>query len=214
MVKRSLRRTLWLLAAWLPLALAASGCLGGGGIGELNEVALSERDLPADWVLADFDQAEGRVLWDLLPELLTSNSEAQLFARAFQDEAGRHGAATILISTDDPAALPNPAEGQRVLGPLARLLVASEGLWGPPVVGGDPGTYFASSEIPIPGSLHSRLVGLLDDGSLYSDSLVFSSGSVLAVVTVWYPEDEGPFQEIEELAVMVEERLRSYLQDG
>lgn len=89
MVKRSLRRTLWLLAAWLPLALAAAGCLGGGGIGELNEVALSERDLPADWVLADFDQAEGRVLWDLLPELLTSNSEAQLFARAFQDEAAR-----------------------------------------------------------------------------------------------------------------------------
>lgn len=192
----------------------ASGCLGSGQVDELSEVALSEDDLPDDWSLSDFDQVEGRVLWDLLPELLTSNSDAELFARAYQDEAGVHGAATILIATDDPAALPDPAGGQRVLGPLAQLLVAGEALWGPPVTAGDPGTYFASSEVPIPGSLHSRLVRLLAEGSLYSDSLVFSSGPVLAVVTVWYPEKEGPLQDIDELARRVEERLRSYIQDS
>ncbi len=136
MVNRFLLCTLWLLAACLPVLVFASGCLGGGGVDELSEVALSERDLPDGWVLADFDQAEGRVLWDLLPELLTSNSEAQLFVRAFRDEAGLHGVSTILISTDDPAALPDPAEGQRALGPLSQLLVAGEALWGPPVVGG------------------------------------------------------------------------------
>jgi len=66
----------------------------------------------------------------------------------------------------------------------------------------------------VEGSLRSRLVRLLDDGYLYSDSITFSVGSVLAVVTVWYPEQDGPFREVEELVDVVNERLQTYVDGG
>jgi hypothetical protein len=54
-------------------------------------------------------------------------------------------------------------------------------------------------------------VRLLDDGYLYSDSAIFTIGPVLAVVTVWYPEQEGPFRHVDELASEVAQRLGVYL---
>jgi hypothetical protein len=52
---------------------------------------------------------------------------------------------------------------------------------------------------------------LLDEGYLFSESMIFLAGPVLAVVTVWYPEDDEPVRRVEELAGEVERRLRVYL---
>ncbi len=151
----------------------------------------------------------------MLPELLVSNADAGLFIRAFTGPDGREGVSTILIETDDPKAVPRIREGDRALAPLARLLDEQDALLAPPVLGGDPGAYFTASDDPLPGALRSRLVRLLDeDERLYSDSLVFTNGPVLAVVTVWYPEDEGPVQDVEELAAGVQERVQDYLDQG
>ena len=193
------------------LALLAVGCRGGGQDASLLDVALSSGDVPADWVSADFGQEEGRDLWEILPELLTADSEAHLFIRAFQEEDGRHGVATILIETEEAAALPQIGEDERALGPLARLLEQQDVLLSPIVLGGDPGTYFAAIDAPVPGSLRSRLVRLLDEGLLFSDSVIFSSGTVLAVVTVWYPEEDDPLRDVDDLADEVEARLQVYL---
>ena len=208
------------LARWSCLALCllaaslALGCGNDGAIDELGDIGLSTRDVPAGWLPADFAETEGRTLWDVLPDLLTSDSDAQLFIRAFQDETGLHGAATILIQTEEPAALPETTESERVLGPLARLLTQQDALLISEVLGGDPGTYFATTDAPLEGSLRSRLVRLLGDGYLYSDSITFSVGPVLAVVTVWYPEQDGPFREVEELVDVVNERLQTYVDGG
>lgn len=208
------RRHRWALPMLCALlALLAAACREGG-IADLKDVAISSRDVPADWIPADFREAEGRGLWDTLPELLTANSDARLLLRAFETESGLHGAATILIQTEEPAALPQSTQSDGALTPLTRLLARQDALLGPRVRGGDPGTYFAASDLPVPGSLRSRLVRLLDDGYLYSDSLIFSVDPVLAVVTVWYPEQDGPFREVEEIAGDVEQRLRSYLNDN
>ncbi len=214
MLYRLFRFDRWaLLALAALLALLAVGCRGGGKDASLVDVALSSGDVPADWVSADFGQEDGRDLWKILPELLTVDSEAHLFIRAFQEEDGRHGVATILIETEEAAALPQIGEDEQSLGPLARLLEQQDVLLSPIVLGGDPGTYFAATNAPVPGSLRSRLVRLLDEGLLFSDSVIFVAGPVLAVVTVWYPEKDDPLRDVDDLAGEVERRLQAYL-DG
>jgi hypothetical protein len=97
-----------------------------------------------------------------------------------------------------------------VVAPLTQLLLQQEALLGPEVLGGDPGTYFALSDEPVPGSLRSRLARLIEDDRLFSDSIVFPSGRLMVVVTVWYPERQGPFRDVEALATDVEHRLSEY----
>ncbi len=200
-----------LLALAVLLALLLVGCRGGGQDASLLDVALSSGDVPADWVSADFGQEGGRDLWEILPELLTADAEAHLFIRAFQEEDGRHGVATILIETEEAAALPQIGEDEQALGPLARLLERQDVLLSPIVLGGDPGTYFAATNAPVSGSLRSRLVRLLDESLLFSDSVIFVAGPVLAVVTVWYPEKDDPLRDVDDLAGEVERRLQVYL---
>ena len=195
------------------LAMLLLGCRGGG-VDELADAALSARDVPDKWVLADVGEAEGRDLWDALPDLLTSNAEARLFWRVLQDQAGLEGAATILIEAEEPAALPQTVDSDQVLTPLARLLEVQDGLLLPQVRAGDPGAYFAASDLPQPGSVRSRLVRLEGDAYLYSDSAIFTMGPVLAVVTVWYAQEDGPFRPVDELAGEVAQRLRAYLGEG
>ncbi len=199
--------------ALLPVALAllAVGCRSEEPLG-LADAALSHRDVPEGWLPADLEDESSDELWDVLPQLLTSNAEAHLLLRAFESEDGLRGAATIVIQTDERAAIPRTTTGdEQVLAPLTRLLERQDDLLGPSVRGGDPSAYFAASDAPLPGSLRSRLVRLLDDGRLFSDSAIFSFGRVLVVVTVWYPEEEGPFRDVADLAGDVESRLRSYL---
>jgi len=178
-----------------------------------KDAALSSQDVPAEWTPADLSQTQGQELWDTLPDLLSANSEAQLLLRAFESESGLEGAATILVMVDEPAALTVTADEDKTLAPLGRLLDRQDALLSPQVRAGDPGAYFASSDVPRPGSLRSRLVRLLDDDYLFSDSAIFTVGPVLAVVTVWYPEKEGPFRSVDDLAAEVDTRLRSYLDE-
>ncbi len=199
------------LAPLAPLAALTLAACQGSAAPTLDSVVLTEDAVPQDWAAADFDETQERALRDLLPRILGSNSEARLVLRAFENETGTQGAAVILIETAETAAVPQEISGQRVVAPLAELLVQQEALLGPDVGGGDPGTYFALSDEPVAGSLRSRLVRLRDDDRLFFDSLAFPSGRVLAVVTVWYPEREGPFRDIEALAEDVALRLKDYL---
>jgi hypothetical protein len=195
------------------LALLAASC-GGGSAPSLDEVALNDSDVPGDWAPSDFDQERGQALWDVLPELLVANSEARLLLRAYDDDTGESGAAVIVIETEAAGALPKEISGQQVVGPITQLLLQQEALLGPEVIAGDPGTYFALSDEPVPGGLRSRLSRLIDDGRLFSDSLAFPSGRLMVVVTVWYPEEQGPFREVEDLAADVADRLQEYLAEA
>ncbi len=193
------------------LALVVVGC-GGGSSLDLEDVALSSRDVPSDWVPADLSEEGLSALWDLLPDLLASNADARLVVTGLQDESGLHGVATILIQTDKVAAIPQEIRDEGKLAVLSRLLAEQDALLGPPVLAGDPGAYFSGSDVPIPGSVRSRLVRLVDSGYLFSDSVIFAEGPVLVVVTVWYPEEDDPLQEVNVLAGEVEQRLRIYLE--
>ncbi len=192
------------------LALLSVGCQGDA-VADLKDAAVSSGDVPNDWVAADFDQSAASELWEVLPELLQANSDARLLLHVVEGAAGRHGASTIFVEAEEADALPRTEAGDEVFGPLARLLTLQDAILTPDVVGVDPSTYFAVSDVPLAGSLRTRLVRLLDDGYLYSDSAIFWVGPVLAVVTIWYPEQEGPFSPIDELAGKVAQRLQEYV---
>lgn len=182
----------------------------GGGSRDIEYAALSSKDVPSDWVAAELDDAaKGEALWDVLPELLRHDSDARLILHAFESESGLYGAATLLIETDAPTTLPEPAGDDTLLGPLGKLLVREDALLLANPRGGDPNTYFAVSDVPVPGAIRTRLIRLMDEDLIHSDSVTFNVGNVLAVVTVWYPEKEGPVKDLNEIASNVEARLRS-----
>ncbi len=206
---RGLRLTVTTAAFLAVIALFAVAC-SSDGQPTLESAALSSRDVPRDWQPADIEESQGDALWDTLPALLTANSDARLILRVFETESGLHGAATMFIETEDPAAIPQAIQDDAALTPLSRLLVREDALLIPDPLAGDSGTYFSSSDDPLPGAIRSRLVRSFDgEVLLYSDSTTFTVGSVLAVVTVWYPEAEGPQRDIDDLVVDVERRLRS-----
>ncbi len=120
----------------------------------------------------------------------------------------------MLIETDAPTALPEPAGDEALLAPLGRLLVREDALLLANPRGGDPNTYFAVSDVPLPGAIRSRLVRLVDEDLIHSDSVTFNVGNVLAVVTVWYPEKEGPAGDLNEIASNIEARLQSVVTRG
>ena len=191
------------------IALLAIACAAGGEP-TLEGAALSARDVPRDWQPADIEDTQGDTLWDTLPDLLAASSDARLMLRVFEAESGLHGAATMFIVTEDAAAIPETIQDEAALTPLSRLLARQDALLIPDPLAGDPGAYFAVDDEPLPGSVHSRLVRSMDgEVLLYSDSTIFTVGSVLAVVTVWYPEAEGPQRDIDELVTEVARRLRS-----
>lgn len=201
-----IRTTLAILSGIL-VVLILSAC--GSAAANLEDASISSRDVPEEWVPADLDETKGQALWDALPGLLAENADARLLLHAFEAESGLHGAATLLIQTDNAAAIPAAATDDASLGPLGRLLESEVALLLPNPRGGDPNTYFAVSETPVPGAIRSRLIRLMDDDLVHSDSLTFSVGNVLAVVTVWYPEKEGPFEDVTEIAANVETRLQA-----
>ena len=203
-------RMLWLTTLAGAFALAATAC--GGATSTIGDAGLAQSDVPDGWLAADIDASEGQPLWDTLPDLLAVTSDAHLLLRAFQSESGLHGAATMFIEAEDAAALPPNYESQRVLEPLTRLLVRQDALLIPDPLGGDPGTYVRTTDQPLPGSLRSLLVRIVDDNTLYSESLTFVVGHVLAVVTVWYPEGEDPFATVDDLAIIVEARLEALVE--
>lgn len=200
-------RTIFSVLSCVLIVSALSAC--GGAAADLEDAAISSRDVPEGWLPADLDDVKGQALWNALPALLTEDVDARLILHAFEAESGLHGAATLLIETDNAAAIPEAAENDDVLGPLSQLLESEDALLLPNPRGGDPKAYFAVSDTPLPGSIRSRLIRLMDDELVHSDSLTFSVGNVLAVVTVWYPEKEGPIEELNEIANRVETRLQS-----
>ncbi len=200
-------RSIFAVLSGILIMAALSAC--GGAVADLEDAAISSRDVPEAWLPADLDDTKGQALWDALPALLTENAEARLILHAFKAESGLHGAATLLIETDNAAAIPEAAQNNTTLGPLSLLLEREDALLLPDPRGGDPNAYFAASETPLPGSIRSRLIRLMDEELVHSDSLTFSVGNVLAVVTVWYPEKEGPIEDVNEIAASVETRLQS-----
>lgn len=201
-------RKLAIAIALVGLAAGLTAC-GSSSPSQLNDAALSRNDVPSDWVATDFDEAGGRQLWDTLPQVLASNADAKLVLHAFEAESGLHGAATMFIEAEAADAIPKTEANDELLGPLGLLLNKEDALLLPNPRGGDPNTYFAVSETPVPGSIRSRLVRLMENDLVHSDSLTFNVGNVLAVVTVWYPENEGPARDIDEIAARVQARLQA-----
>ena len=132
---------------------------------------------------------------------------------AFETNSGLSGASTVLIHAEQSTTLPQNMAGEQMLGPLARLVARHNALLASQGHDGDPQLYFESNEPRMQGSLRVRQVRLVGDDHLYFASIIFSTGPVLAIVTTWQPATRTPSTGTARLAVAVDERLRSYLEE-
>ena len=197
---------LGLLGVWAGSALSTNKEAG------LGDVALSLQDVPSSWVPADFNEVHMRGLWDTLSDVLTANTQAVLHLSAFEAESGLSGASTVLIQVEQSATLPQNIADEHVLGALARLVARHNALLVSQQPDGNPQLYFESNEPRMQGSLRARQVRLVGDDQLYFDSIIFSTGPVLAIVTTWQPAKRTLSIEITRLAAAVDQRLRTYLE--
>ena len=137
---------------------------------------------------------------------------AVLQLSAFETNNGLSGASTVLVHAEQSTTLPQNIAGEQMLGPLARLVRRHNALLVSQGHDGNPPLYFESNEPRMQGSLRARQVRLFGDDHLRFDSIIFSTGPVLAIVTTWQPATRTPSTEVARLAVAVDQRLRSYLE--
>lgn len=188
---------------------------GSGGYADdgfsAARAGLSTQDLPPGWTVVppeEFPFSAHSPVIALLAEEATINGAFI----TFRDPSGLQGAASLVALNEDSGLLPISEINTERLDELVPLIAEQERLARLALGPADAPVHFAATDIPREGSVRARSVLLTPSGGfLFSDSVVFSEGPVLAVVTVQFLEDEGPFTTVEELAATVHERILAEL---
>jgi hypothetical protein len=168
---------------------------------------LSDQDVPSEWTAVSPDEFPFSLPSPLLDLLFADSTVSGAFS-VFRDSSGLRGASSLVVLNEDRA--PFLADGVNVdrLKELAPLLIEQERLVRLTVGGAGAPIHLALTDVPREGSLRTRSVLEGPSGeSIFSDSILFSEGPVLATVTVQFLENEGPFMPVEDLAVTVYQRV-------
>lgn len=199
------RAVLALLVAGALLAGCRSGSPEEGF--SAPRALLTGEDVPVGWVPVQADEFPFSLPSPLI-DLLMADSTVEGAFSAFRDESGLRGAASLVVLRDASGPFWPSEPSAQALHPLAELVAEQERLVR--LTAGPAGApvNFALTDVPHEGSLRGRTVLQGPSGGyLFSDSLLFSQGSALVLVTVHYPEEEGPFSPVEILAATVYERV-------
>jgi hypothetical protein len=168
---------------------------------------LSTQDLPSGWTVVPPEQFPFSQDSPVV-ELLAAESTTNGAFITFHDTSGLRGAASLVALSEDgwPPLVPEmDAERLRDLVPL---ITEQERLARLTLGPADAPLHFAVTDLPREGSVRARSVLLAPSGGfVFSDSIVFSEGPVLAVVTVQVLEDDEPFGTVEDLAETVHRRI-------
>lgn len=167
---------------------------------------LAEPDLPPGWVPVPADTYPFMEDSSLVRLLLEEETVAGAFS-AYRDPTDSSTVASYVIyRPDDPLTLADdPTKDD--LTPFALLVTDMERLARQRLSGALPEVSFAVSDVPVPGALRGRSLAPVTEEGVQSDFIVFTTGSVLALVVEEHPRGEEPFQSIEELARIVHSRL-------
>jgi hypothetical protein len=74
-----------------------------------------------------------------------------------------------------------------------------------------PELFFAGTDVPVPGGLRGRSLAPPYGEGVQSESILFTTGPVMALVVVEHPRDQEPFRPVEELAQVVYSRIQEQL---
>lgn len=168
---------------------------------------LSDQDVPSGWAAVSPDEFPFSLPSPLLDLLFADSTVSGAFS-VFRDPSGLRGAATLVVLNEAHEDFLTDEVNTEQLKEMAPLIAEQERLVRLTAGGAGVPVHITLTDVPREGSLRSRSV--LEDSSgelLFSDSILFSEGPVLATVTVQFLEKEGPFRPVEDLAVTVHERV-------
>jgi hypothetical protein len=199
----------------LGLLVGLLGVLAARAGGEDGEFAamdtlLAEGDLPSGWVPIEAAAYPYMTNSPLVRLLMEEETVAGAFS-AYRDPEDSAGVATyVVFRPDAPLAL--QAEGdQRTLETMTPLVAEMERLARQRLGGALPELFFASSDVPVPGALRGRSLAPPYGEGVQSESILFTTGPVMALVVVEHPRGQEPFRSVEELAQVVYSRIQRQL---
>lgn len=210
MSRFGLARALLTMAVLVALAGACSAAPSDEGF-SAPRALLSDQDVPSGWAAVSPDEFPFSLPSPLLDLLFAESTVSGAFS-VFRDSSGLRGAATLVVLNEAHQAFLTDRVNVDRLKEVAPLIAEQERLARLTAGGAGVPIHFALTDLPREGSLRSRSVLEGPSGELvFSDSILFSEGPVLATVTVQFLEKEGPFRPVEDLAVTVHQRVLEQL---
>jgi len=183
---------------------------GGGDEFVARETLLAEGDLPSGWVPVEATAYPYMTNSPLILLLLEEETVAGAFS-AYRDPEDSSTVATYVVFRPNEPLTLQTGDDDRTLGTVAPLVAELERLARQRLGGALPELFFAATDVPIPGSLRGRSLAPPTGEGVQSDSVLFATGPVLALVVVEHPRDTEPFQPVEELARVVYNRVLQQL---
>jgi hypothetical protein len=175
-----------------------------------RETLLAEKDLPPGWApveAAAYPYMEGS---PLLTVMLQDETVAGAFSAYRSPDDSSAVATYVVFRPDEPLVLRAGSDDASLQG-VAPLVLELERLARQRMSGALPELFFADSDVPIPGSLRGRSVAPPTGEAVQSESILFATGPVTAMVVVEHPRGQEPFRPIEELAQLVYNRIQEQL---
>jgi len=175
-----------------------------------RDTLLAESDLPSGWVpveAAAYPYMKGSPLLTLM---LEKETVAGAFSAYRNPEDSSAVATYVVFRPDEPLAIRAGSDDASLQG-VAPLVLELERLARQRMGGTLPELFFAESDVPIPGALRGRSVAPPTGEAVQSESILFATGPVTAMVVVEHPRGQEPFRPIEELAQTVYDRIQEQL---
>ena len=211
--RRRLLLALLALEAVLLMGLAVTvfaRARGGSDEFVARETLLAENDLPSGWVPVEATAYPYATNSPLIRLLLEEETVAGAFS-AYRDPEDSSTVATyVVFRPNEPLSL-QTGDDDHTLKTVAPLVAELERLARQRLGGASPELFFAATDVPVSGSLRGRSLAPPTDEGVQSDSVLFATGPVLALVVVEHPRDSEPFQPVEELARLVYSRVLEQL---
>ena len=199
----------------LGLLVGLLGVLAARAGGEDGEFAAMDTviggdDLPSGWVAIGAAAYPYMTDSPLVRLLLEEETVAGAFS-AYRDAEDSEAVATYVVFRPDAPLALETEEGQRTLETMTPLVAEMERLARQRLGGALPELFFASTDVPVPGALRGRSLAPPYGEGVQSESILFTTGPVMALVVVEHPRDQEPFQSVEELAQVVYSRIQRQL---
>jgi hypothetical protein len=175
-----------------------------------RETLLATGDLPSGWVPIEAAAYPYMTNSPLIRLLLEEETVAGAFS-AYRDPEDSSTVATYVVFRPDQPLVLQGNRDDSTLETVTPLVTEMERLARQRLNGALPELFFATTDVPLPGALRGRSVAPPFGEGVQSESILFTTGPVLALVVVEHPRDQEPFQPVEKLAQVVYDRIQEQL---
>lgn len=184
----------------------------GGEDGEFAaiETLLAEGDLPSGWLPIEAAAYPYMTDSPLVRLLMEEETVAGAFSAYHDPEDSAAVATYVVFRPDAPLALQTEG-GEGTLETMTPLVAEMERLARQRLGGAIPELFFAGTDVPVPGALRGRSLAPPYGEGVQSESILFATGPVMALVVVEHPRGQEPFRPVEELAKVVYSRIQKQL---